>query len=257
LTFARKAKSIQDHLLSTASKYKGNATVVCNSATSLSYLPDESVDLIFTDPPFGANINYSEMNILWESWLGTFTDTTDEAIINKFQNKGISEYQNLMTRSMKESFRVLRSGHWLLLVFMNSSSEVWKALRESIINAGFIIKNVNIFDKQHGTFKQFVSENTAGFDLVLHCLKPESTEEPITPVVNLKKSVIEFLENNPNTLPITVYLHVDRQEELDFRKLYSEWLSLSLMSDSELMDFTRFRETVTSWLNHRKGQESL
>jgi hypothetical protein len=45
-------------------------------------LPDASVDLVFTDPPFGANINYSEMNILWESWLGRFTDNTHEAIIN-------------------------------------------------------------------------------------------------------------------------------------------------------------------------------
>jgi DNA modification methylase/DNA-binding XRE family transcriptional regulator/ribosomal protein S27E len=257
LTFIRKAKSIQDHLMSTANKYTGKASVICNSATSLDYLPDESIDLIFTDPPFGANINYSEMNILWESWLGAFTDKTEEAIMNKFQNKGISEYQTLMTQSMKESFRVLRSGHWLLLVFMNSSSEVWTALRASIINAGFIIKNVNIFDKQHGTFKQFVSENTAGFDLVLHCLKPESTQQPITPEINLTNSVVEFLENNRASLPTTVYLHVDRQEELDFRKLYSEWLSLSLMSDSELMGFVSFRETVTNWINQRKGQESL
>ncbi|KAF0106737.1 MAG: DNA methylase N-4/N-6 domain protein [Anaerolineaceae bacterium] len=255
LTFIRKAKSIQDHLLSTSSKYTGEASVVCNTATSLDYLPGESVDLIFTDPPFGANINYSEMNILWESWLGAFTDKTEEAIINKFQNKGISEYQTLMTQSMKESYRVLRPGHWLLLVFMNSSSEIWKALRASIISAGFIIKNVNVFDKQHGTFKQFVSENTAGFDLVLHCLKPESTEQPITPIINLKNSVVDFLENSHNSLPTTVYLHVERQEELDFRKLYSEWLSLSLMSDSELMGFVSFRETVTNWINQRKGKE--
>src|SRR5205823_1718444 len=79
-TFARKARTIQDHLESTAALYTGSTVVVQNSATSLGYLPDNSIDLIFTDPPFGGNINYSEMNLLWESWLDSFTNTTDEAI---------------------------------------------------------------------------------------------------------------------------------------------------------------------------------
>lgn len=91
----------------------------------------------------------------------------------------------------------------------------------------------------------------------MHCLKPESAQQGITSEINLINSVVEFLENNRGSLPTTVYLHVDRQEELDFRKLYSEWLSLSLMSDSELMGFVSFRETVTNWINQQKGKELL
>ena len=134
-------------------------------------LPDDSIDFIFTDPPFGGNINYSEMNILWESWLDVFTDTRDEAIINRAQGKSVDDYEKLMTDSLKEAYRVLRPNHWMVLVFMNSSKEVWRALSSSIKSAGFRIKKVSIFDKQHGTFKQFVSENTAGADLMLHCKK--------------------------------------------------------------------------------------
>jgi len=81
-TFERKAASILDHLETTAVNYEGDRAVIAGSATDLNYLPDESIDFIFTDPPFGANINYSEMNILWESWLGEFTDATNEAIVN-------------------------------------------------------------------------------------------------------------------------------------------------------------------------------
>ena len=255
LTFKRKAKSIRDHLTSTAVNYKSKAVVVCNSATSLKYLPNNSIDMIFTDPPFGANINYSEMNILWESWLGVFTDNTDEAIINKFQNKGVHEYQLLMTSSMKECYRVLRPGHWLLLIFMNSSSEVWNALRNSIIDSGFEIKNVNIFDKQHSTFKQFVSENTAGSDLVIHCYKPIHQSQ-IDSLVFPRKSVIEFLESKRNSLPKTIFLHVDRDAELDFRKLYSEWLSISIMSGSKFVDFHFFRETAVDWIRKKEDKNS-
>ena len=118
------------------------------------------MDFIFTDPPFGSNINYSEMNILWEAWLGEFTDNTREAIVNSVQGKSISDYENLMRQSLSECYRVLRTGHWMLLVFMNSSKDVWEALINAVHNAGFIIERLDIFDKQHGTFKQFVSNNT-------------------------------------------------------------------------------------------------
>ena len=245
LTFERKAKTILDHLRTSATNYQAHSVIVRGSATHLDYLPDNSIDLIFTDPPFGANINYSEMNILWESWLGEFTDTAQEAIINKVQGKDVTAYQNLMTASMHECYRVLRPGHWMLLVFMNSSKEVWNALQEAIAHAGFTIRKIDIFDKQHGTFKQFVSENTAGFDLVLHCFKPLVLQPSaiVDPPV-IGDSIRAFLSHYRGNLPTQVYLHVGRDSEIDYRKLYSEWLSSSLLGHSELVDFTEFRKAV-------------
>ena len=32
-------------------------------------VPDQSIDYIFIDPPFGTNLHYSELNFFWESWL--------------------------------------------------------------------------------------------------------------------------------------------------------------------------------------------
>jgi DNA modification methylase/DNA-binding XRE family transcriptional regulator len=250
LTFARKARTIQDHLEATASHYQGKAFVIENSATLLDYLPDDSIDLIFTDPPFGANINYSDMNYLWESWLGKFTDTRTEAIINRLQGKDVYDYQHLMSLSLKECYRVLRSGHWMLLVFMNSSSTVWTALRSAIADAGFKIKKVDIFDKQHGTFKQFVSDNTTGCDLVLHCLKPDemqqfdTTQEPKT----CKESIITFLKEVDFSKQINVYLHVSREQEIDFRKLYSEWTANAILQNTDVLDFAEFRSIVEEWI---------
>jgi DNA modification methylase len=250
LTFLRKAKTIQDHLESTSIKYRGKSLVVNNSATSLGYLPDESVDLIFTDPPFGGNINYSEMNIIWESWLGSYTDNTNEAIINKYQGKSLDNYKQLMTQSLNECFRVLRTGHWLLLVFMNSSKEVWSSLRSSILEAGFDIIKIDIFDKQHGTFKHFVSENTAGSDLVLHCFKPQNYK--IHPKeekqADIKLSIWAYLTENKEAIPKTVFMHVNRDDEIDYRKLYSDWLSSHLIENSSMIGFPAFRFFVDSWI---------
>jgi DNA modification methylase/DNA-binding XRE family transcriptional regulator len=248
-TFERKARTIQDHLESTATFYSGRVAVIQGSATSLEYLPDESVDLIFTDPPFGANINYSEMNIIWESWLGRFTDARPEAIVNKVQGKDIGDYGQLMTESLREAFRVLRAGHWMLLVFMNSSQRVWEALMGAIAGAGFEVVKADIFDKQHGTFKQFVSENTAGADLVLHCRKPMSSKNVSTRSQNGEaRSFDRFLASRDIDRLQTKYLHVSRESELDYRQLYSEWTAEAVVAGGELVDFASFRKAVDEWL---------
>lgn len=256
VTFERKARTIQDHLETTARSYTGRCVVRTGSATDLDFLPDDSIDLIFTDPPFGANINYSEMNILWESWLGEFTDSKDEAIVNRFQNKDVAKYGELMTSSLRESFRVLRPGHWMMLVFMNSSQEVWRSLREAVLSSGFSIERVDIFDKQHGTFKQFVSDNTAGCDLLLHCLKPEVKTKKAKRFEKITdESVERFLTERRRSIPMLPYLHVDREEEIDFRMLYSEFLAASLMNHGQLLDFTTFREVAANVLC--KGKKKI
>lgn len=255
VTFERKAASILDHLETTAINYKGEKAVFCNSATDLNYLPDCSVDFIFTDPPFGANINYSEMNILWESWLGEFTDNTDEAIVNRIQGKDTEDYKALMLKCLCECYRVLRTGHWMLLVFMNSSGKIWDALREAVKEAGFVTERLDIFDKQHGTFKHFVSGNTAGYDLVLHCRKPLSSKrvnadlEPLSSI----ESVSLFMNGRGNVVPMTEFLHVSRDSEPDLRRLYSEWLTYALPKEHEIVDFSVFCSLIerlaVKWLN--------
>jgi DNA modification methylase/DNA-binding XRE family transcriptional regulator len=249
-SFERKARTIQDHLQTTASHYHGKTQVLCASATHLEQIPDESIDLIFTDPPFGANINYSEMNILWESWLGQFTDNQHEVIINKYQEKSIKEYQTLIQQSLAECYRVLRTGHWLLLAFMNSSQEVWEALRFAIKAAGFTICQVDIFDKQHNTFKQLVSENTVGVDLILHCQKIGSSTSHSQPIM---ESLESFLDKIRLDNYVIRYIHVNRKEEFDFRTLYSEWLAQNLENNQSIMDFVEFKNQVQAWIDKKQS----
>jgi DNA modification methylase/DNA-binding transcriptional regulator YiaG len=247
-TFERKARTIQDHLETTARRYHGRCVVHTGSATALDFIPDGSVDLVFTDPPFGANINYSEMNILWESWFGVFTDNRDEAIVNRYQGKTVASYGDLMKRSLAECHRVLRPGHWLLMVFMNSSHEVWEQLRRAIEGAGFAVERMDIFDKQHGTFKQFVSDNTAGADLILHCRKVVSSApgDRRHDTTTDELAVGNFLRNRGGRLPTSPYLHVKRDEEIDYRTLYSEWIALGRLTNGRVCDFAAFRSYVVS-----------
>lgn len=252
VTFERKAKSIADHFVTTAKNYGGRALVRTGSATDMGFLPDNSIDFIFTDPPFGANINYSEMNILWETWLGAFTDATDEAIMSRPQGKGVEDYQALMQRSLEEANRVLRPNHWMVLVFMNSSEKVWNALKNAIIDAGFAIEKVNIFDKQHGTFKQFVSDNTAGADLMIHCRKHSGDGKRNAHKEGPVENVFDFLKGMKDNIPVLPFLHVKRAAEVDYRILYSRYIAKAMNGAGYVVGFSDFRGKAVDFFEGEK-----
>jgi len=240
--FHRKANTISWYFQSSPRCPRG-VEVRKASACDLGHIPSRSVDYVFTDPPFGGNINYSEMNFLWESWLGEHTDTRDEAIINAAQGKGVGEYRALLTRAFRECRRVLKDQGWMTIIFHNSSSEVWAALQAALGDAGFAVHGTQTFDKAHGTFKQFVSQNAVGYDLVLHCQKAEQSA-PISGIDARHRQIFDFVRQRVTSDPRRYrvhYLHVARGDEWDLRKLHAEWLAEALPQNGELIGFEEFR----------------
>ena len=145
--------------------------VSTNNAGDLSTIPDASVDYVFTDPPFGHNIMYSELNFLWESWLGWRTDPTHEAVVSRSQRKGVGDYGGLMAAAFAEIHRVLRPGRWMTLVFHNTQADVWGAIQRGVADAGFRVESIQTLDKSHETFKQVTAEGAVGYDVVVNCCK--------------------------------------------------------------------------------------
>lgn len=159
---------------------EGNAVQVCSA--SRSSLPDNSIDYIFTDPPFGANIMYSELNTIAESWLKVKTNNKEEAISNKTQHKGIAEYQSIMISCLKEYYRVLKPGHWMTVEFSNTSASFWNSLQYSIQSAGFIISAVTDLNKERGGLHSMLGPTAVKQDLAISCYKP--TEALINKMFN-------------------------------------------------------------------------
>jgi DNA modification methylase len=140
----------------------------------------ESIDYIFTDPPFGANIFYADCSLLWEAWLGYFTDEQYEAVWNKSRKrvdggKTLADYQLLMTQAFREMHRVLKPGRWASVVFHNSDDRVWNAIRDAAADAGFTLENAVAFDKEQRSFKGVKGdkgeERVTNFDIVLNLRK--------------------------------------------------------------------------------------
>lgn len=233
--------------------------VSTQSACSLPQLANESVDYVFTDPPFGSNINYSEMNFIWESWLNVFTDNSQEAIVNKVQGKDLDKYSEVLTDAFIEIRRVLKKGGWLTVVFHNSSRKVWNSLQDAIERAGFMVSGTQTFDKKHGTFKQFVSENAVGFDLVLHCQKLQGNQnawrlDSLDSFARATAFIRKELEQRSSDY-VVHYLHVKREDEFDFRKLYANWLATVLPNSHVSLSFEEFRSLAHKVFSSTSEQE--
>lgn len=178
-----------------------NAVVSTNSATK-QLLDDNSIDYIFTDPPFGANLMYSELNLLWENWLKVRTNNNPEAIVNSAQNKNIFSYYNLMTESFKEYYRILKPGRWITVEFSNSQASIWNSIQESMQKAGFIIANVAALDKKQGSFKAVTSTTAVKQDLVLSAYKPSKENiKKMQEQTNTPESAWTFVSQHLEKLP--------------------------------------------------------
>jgi len=154
---------------------EGMVDVRQSSATDLSWMGDQSVDYVFTDPPFGNNIHYADCNIVWEAWLGEVTDNEAEIVTNKSRavehgGKTVEDYERLLSDAFVEARRVVRADGRVSVVFHNSDDAVWSALLDAVEKAGLHQAEVSILDKGQRSQKGYKvrrGELVPFYDLVM------------------------------------------------------------------------------------------
>lgn len=199
ISFAK--RKISRYLDANYEKGYNKSLIGINSASAIS-IPEASIDYIFTDPPFGANIMYSELNFIQESWLKVKTNNKEEAIENDSQNKGLLEYQNIMQKCFAEYFRVLKSGHWMTVEFSNTAANVWNSIQLALNRVGFVIANVSSLDKQQGSFKAVTTPTAVKQDLVISCYKPSETFSRNFLIQDSRANTWSFVNEQLEHLPI-------------------------------------------------------
>ncbi len=183
----------------------GQVVISTASSTQLD-LPDDSVDYIFVDPPFGQNIYYADLGYLVERWHGVVEDPGEEAIVdrNKERPKGLPEYQELMEACFREFSRVLKPGRWLTVEFNNSSNQVWLAIQEALSAAGFVVADTRVFDKEQGSYRQVTAKNAVKRDLIISAYKPaRELEERFSVVAGSEEGAWAFVREHLAHLPVT------------------------------------------------------
>lgn len=226
--------------------------VSTQSATCLGNIPDATIDYIFTDPPFGRNIIYSEVNFLWESWMGITTNQGPEAIMSRSQDKGVGDYEDLMRRCFAEFRRILKPRRWITVEFHNSHNEVWAAIQRALTEAGFVVEDVRVLDKQQVSFKQASTQNAVQRDLVISARRPRSAQLQLPSFVAEEQDVWEFVRRRLRELDSA---EGDAADERTPRALYTRLVQHMLQAGRQVpLDAAEFYAGLAERFELRDGR---
>lgn len=135
-SFRRKIKSIINSNKAIFNKIDDvpEGKIFFQDATKLEKLKNNSIDYIYTDPPYSDVLNYAELNIVYESWLKEKTNNSLEMIVSKAENKSINDYGQMFSEFMKNSYRVLKDNSYITIIFHNANLNHWKIF-QSVLNS--------------------------------------------------------------------------------------------------------------------------
>ncbi|MCZ2340442.1 MAG: hypothetical protein LC104_01440 [Bacteroidales bacterium] len=125
------------------------------SSSNLPQIPDASLDLVITDPPFGGLLHYSELADFFYVWLrlvlkakypeyftAEYTPKALEAVANRARQPDDPDgfYQKILTECWREAARILKPSGILAFTFHHSEDEPWVAVLESLFQAGYYLE---------------------------------------------------------------------------------------------------------------------
>ena len=179
----------------------GSPLLLCKDSSKLDELPNNTVDVVLTDPPFGANVMYSELIDFFHVWntksnlakdLGFSMDLSpkeEEIIVNEVRNKNQESYENGLIGVFTEMHRVLKDDGYLIFSFHDKSLNSWLSMFNSIYKSGFYVAQTYPVHAESRTGAHTSNKNSIVFDIMIICRKYKNTEKGI--YVQSKEDILE------------------------------------------------------------------
>lgn len=167
-----------------------NAIYLSSGDSSCTDLPDKSVDLVVTDPPFFDNVHYSELADFFYYWLNQIMDLSSKTTTRasaEVQDKNVDQFTKKLTSVFAESCRVLRSNGLFIFTYHHSRHEGWTAVHRAIRHAGFAcIQSYPIKAEMSVSMPLQQAKSPIHLDLILVCRKDtkiNNTKHTRSPVI--------------------------------------------------------------------------
>lgn len=169
-------------LVSNYSELKtGNALVLTKGSQYITNeeIPDNSVSLIITDPPYMDQVLYSEYMQLYKPFIDVSFNLEDEIIVSSApqRNKDKNEYFTLLYDVFDMCKRKLKENNIMCLFFHDSNLDVWVKLMQILESNGF----------------KFISQE--------HIKKTKTVKNILSPKKSLSGDAVLFFENTRQALP--------------------------------------------------------
>jgi len=158
--------------------------LVTTGSSSKQLLPDHSVSVVLTDPPYFDDVQYGELARLFHAWLRTYdpavsVDEASEAVPNTARGTSAADYERTIAACLSESRRTLKTDGALVLTFHNKKLVAWKALAGAIASAGFLVRALAVVKAENGGDHCKRNVNAMLHDLVIECAVARNSTQDV------------------------------------------------------------------------------
>lgn len=225
---------------------KSKGYIVTNQDTKNLNIPDNSIDYVFTDPPYGDSVPYFEQSALWNTWLNLPVDYENEVVISdsKERNKKTDSYTKDISECIKEIYRVLKINSYFSITFHSISGSEWYALTKSCLESGFSIYELSWLTQKTFAPRQLNRKKTVKGD-VLITFKKSSTKPKIRAASQTESKKLVYDEafkllSKSKTNTNDIFLAV-------MRKVFSDHIIISEINFIEVLNDSFYIDDNGYW----------
>ncbi len=165
--------------------------LLCGSSSHLE-VPDCSVDIVVTDPPYADNVMYSELSNFFYVWLKIGLDGDykefesilvpweEEVIANRVQDKSPGDFLDGLRGVLQETNRVLKEEGTLVFTFHHRSLDAWSSVLQAVLDAGFFIRTIYPVRSEMKASTHFLGKNNIKYDMIIVCKKRKGQRDDIS-----------------------------------------------------------------------------
>ncbi|HLJ11623.1 MAG TPA: DNA methyltransferase, partial [Planctomycetaceae bacterium] len=153
-------------------------------------LPDRSIDIVVTDPPFFDNVHYSELADFFYAWqqlppsrcgISAHPHGATTRRDSEVQDSDAARFADKLKAVFCECRRILKDDGLLVFTYHHSRDEGWHSLAESILGAGFVVVNAQPVKAELSVATpKFQAKEPIQLDIIIVCRKQtsESSSKP-------------------------------------------------------------------------------
>ena len=165
----------------------GSAYVVTGDGSDTD-IPDQSLTLVVTDPPYVDNVHYSELADFFHAWLrgiGPYRGYPKRATTRdrrEVQNAGAAEFRTMAAGVWRECARVLTDDGLLAFSFHQSQTSGWEAVMRSLADAGFVVTAIRpVVAEVTTSLTKAAAAAPNRLDIIVVCRKAGTVSPASTP----------------------------------------------------------------------------
>ena len=155
-----------------------DAVYLTQGDSSRTSIPDHSVDIVVTDPPFFDNVHYSQLADFFFYWLNQLLDYSKAETTRRkdeVQDTSSVLFANKLTSVFAECHRVLKHTGLLVFSYHHARHEGWTCVHRAIRHAGFVCKQAYPIKAEMSVSKSLKQAKTPiHLDLILVCGKEDN-----------------------------------------------------------------------------------